>query len=203
VEGKKLKPLTDLKIAEESPLMPGVLERYATIPIAFKVASRFVVRPMEGGLGGLELLEEEVAYPSIKDYDALENEGPSHWCDTFDLSHWIAFTAEESGNLVGCALVAWNTPGVDMLEGRNDLAILWDLRVHPDYRGHGVGQLLFSAATAWAKERECRWLRIETQNINVPACRFYARQGCKLRSIHQGAYPELPDEVQLLWELAL
>jgi hypothetical protein len=47
--------------------------------------------------------------------------------------------------------------------------------------------------------RECRQLKVETQNINVPACRFYARQGCVLGVIDRFAYPTLPDEVQLLW----
>ena len=42
-------------------------------------------------------------------------------------------------------------------------------------------------------------LKIETQNTNVRACRFYERQGCQLRAIHRAAYPELPEEIQLLW----
>ena len=40
---------------------------------------------------------------------------------------------------------------------------------------------------------------METQNVNVPACRLYARLGCVLGAIHRHAYPSLPDEVQLLW----
>jgi hypothetical protein len=42
-------------------------------------------------------------------------------------------------------------------------------------------------------------MRIETQNINVPACRFYARRGYLLGAVHRYAYPQLPDETQLLW----
>ena len=38
-----------------------------------------------------------------------------------------------------------------MLEGRDDLAVFWALRVHPDYRGEGIGHQLFKAAVAWAK----------------------------------------------------
>lgn len=41
---------------------------------------------------------------------------------------------------------------------------------------------------------------VETQSTNVPACRFYARQGCTLGAIHRFAYPALPHEVQLLWD---
>jgi hypothetical protein len=40
---------------------------------------------------------------------------------------------------------------------------------------------------------------VETQNINVPACRFYARMRCTLGAIHRYAYPDLPGEAQLLW----
>ena len=45
----------------------------------------------------------------------------------------------------------------------------------------------------------CRELKVETQNINVRACRFYARLGCELRVVRAGAYPQFPEEVQLLW----
>jgi len=44
---------------------------------------------------------------------------------------------------------------------------------------------------------------VETQNVNVPACRFYARMGCVLGGIHRFAYPELPGEARLLWYKAL
>jgi GNAT superfamily N-acetyltransferase len=86
-----------------------------------------------------------------------------------------------------------------MLEGRRDIAAVWDIRVHPDRRGCGIGSMLFEAATEWAKKRECRILKVETQNINVPACRFYAARGCVLGSLDCFAYAELPHEVQLMW----
>jgi GNAT superfamily N-acetyltransferase len=96
--------------------------------------------------------------------------------------------------------VAVDTKGELVLaEGRDDVAVLWDLRVSPAARGHGVGAGLFRAAEAWAAARACREMKVETQNINVPACRFYARQGCVLSEVRPGAYPNLPDETQLLW----
>jgi len=103
------------------------------------------------------------------------------------------------GQYVGGAVVAFRTAGLRLLEGRDDLAVLLDIRVEARLRGRGVGSELFVAARAWAQEQGCRHLKIETQNINVPACRFYARQGCELRAIQPHAYPKLPDEVQLLW----
>lgn len=86
-----------------------------------------------------------------------------------------------------------------MLEGRKDLALLWDIRVSPPFRSKGVGSALLAAAEAWATKRGARELKVETQNINVPACRFYKSLGCQLRHVNAGVYVGLPDEVQLLW----
>lgn len=47
-------------------------------------------------------------------------------------------SAFDGPSRVGGAVVAWRTPGADMLEGRDDLAVLWDIRVHPEYRGRGI-----------------------------------------------------------------
>jgi len=95
------------------------------------------------------------------------------------------------------------TPGVDLLAGRDDVAVLWDVRVAPAQRGAGVGSALFRAAESWAGAHGCGKLKIETQNINIVACRFYRKMGCTLGRIDRFAYPELPDEVQLLWWKAL
>jgi GNAT superfamily N-acetyltransferase len=100
---------------------------------------------------------------------------------------------------VGGAVIAFDTPGVGMLVGRPDLAVLWDIRVAPPVRGLRVGTALFRAAEGWARARGCRQLEVETQNVNVPACRFYARQGCVLATVEPAAYPGLPGEMQLLW----
>jgi GNAT superfamily N-acetyltransferase len=100
---------------------------------------------------------------------------------------------------LGGATVAFNTPGLTMLEGRRDLSVLWDIRVAPDARGKGIGSALFEGVEAWAQTQCCRELKVETQNVNVHACDFYARHGCQLRAVHHAAYPELPKEIQVLW----
>ena len=55
-----------------------------------------------------------------------------------------------------------------------------------------------------ARRRGCRLLKIETQNVNVAACCFYAAQGCTLGGVNRFAYlgaygAAHPDEVQLIW----
>jgi GNAT superfamily N-acetyltransferase len=93
-----------------------------------------------------------------------------------------------------------------MLENRSDLAVLWDLRVQPEQRRKGIGRRLFQQAAEWARVQGCTQLKIETQNVNVPACRFYARQGCHLGAVLRYGYSGCPDvahETMLLWYLDL
>jgi len=104
-----------------------------------------------------------------------------------------------SGSRVGGATVTFDTPGLTMLEGRRDLSVLWDIRIAPNARGKGIGSALFEKVEAWARAQGCRQLKIETQNVNVRACLFYARHGCELRAVHHAAYPGLPEEIQFLW----
>src|SRR3546814_16938107 len=87
--------------------------------------------------------------------------------------------------------------------GRHALAVLWDLRVGRSSRRPGAGSALFDAAAAWARERGCRALEIETQHGNVSACRFYQRMGCSLAALDRFAYAELPHETQMIWHLEL
>lgn len=175
------------------------LSEYALVPIAFEVCRVFDVALCGDGAGGFALSERDLDVPYVKDYDAVEEENPVHWPDRFDMSNWGLFAAWAEGRRVGGAAVAFNSQAVDMLEGRKDLAVLWDIRVSPEVRGQGIGRALFRAVEAWAIARRCHQLKVETQNINVHACRFYASQGCVLTSIQPTAYPELQNEIQLLW----
>jgi ribosomal protein S18 acetylase RimI-like enzyme len=176
------------------------LAAYARIPIAFEVSERYEVTVAPDGR--VTLTSHALAHPYTKDYDAL-GDGPLAWPRQFDTSAWAFFLAGEHGAPLGGAAIACRTPGLDMLEGRDDLAVLWDIRVAPAARGSGVGRALFQAACDWATASGFRSLRIETQNTNVAACRFYARHGCVLTAARPGAYPELPEDVQLIWEKAL
>ncbi len=179
------------------------LEEYAQIPIAFEVTSIYQVKLVDQGLGGIQLLEAPTQ-PYVKDYDALEN--PLEWQNQFEIHHWGFLLARNGDQAVGGAAIAWNTNDVSMLEGRIDLSVLWDIRVHPKWRKQGIGTALFRHAAAWSTRRSCRQMKIETQNINVPACKFYARMGCELGDIRRFGYVETPqtaDEIQLNWYLNL
>jgi GNAT superfamily N-acetyltransferase len=183
-----------IDVAEE-PM--AALAEYALVPIAFRVDHVLDVMARAGG--GFSMSARKLEIPYMKDYDAVDGEGPLHWTRRFDVSNWTLFTARVAGSRVGGATVAFDTRGLTMLEGRRDLSVLWDIRVAPNARGKGIGSALFEKVEAWARAHNCRQLKVETQNINVPACGFYARHGCELRGVHHAAYPDLPEEIQLLW----
>jgi GNAT superfamily N-acetyltransferase len=188
--------LVDVHI-EEQPIES--LVELARIPIAFKVERILAVSIPQSGFAGIHLQEMTVEQAWVKDYDEIKGAGPTRWLTRFDTSHWGLIAATRAGVLIGGAVIAFDTPGIHLLDGRTDIAVLWDLCVRPDVRSAGVGSALFRAAEHWGRTRHCRSLVVETQNSNVPACRFYVRMGSVLRAINCMAYPALPGEVQLLW----
>ncbi len=176
----------------------GDLAGYAQVPSRFTTE---VVLDVDGEAPAFVLGERRLVAPFTKDYDALEP--PSQWPRLFDLSAWTVLHVSDGPRRLGEALLAWNTPGVDLLEGRQDLLVLWDIRVDPAASGRGVGTALFRAAEAWGRSRGCTELLVETQNVNAAACRFYRAMGCVLVRAVRGAYAGLPDEVQLIWSRPL
>jgi GNAT superfamily N-acetyltransferase len=186
----------------EEPIELG-LAAHSTISIAYLVERVLELELASGGLGGIILVDRPVDVPWIKDYDEDVGEGPTRWAQRFDLANWGLLSAWIDQVRIGGAVIAFNTPQVNMLRGRQDLAVLWDIRVQSTFRGCGVGAALFAHVEDWARERRCDELNVETQNINVPACRFYARHGCELAKIDRLAYDDLPNEVELLWRKAV
>ena len=177
----------------------AALPEYARVPIILTVDCVLEVTNRDDGPHAFAWSERRLEVPYEKDYDVIAGEGPLQWPRRFDLSNWAFFLARCATRVVGGAAVAFDTSGLTMLEGRRDLAVLWDIRVSPDARRRGVGSALLDRVEAWAQLHGCRQLKVETQNTNVQACRFYERHGCQLRAIHPGVYPELPEEVRLLW----
>lgn len=173
------------------------LPTYGDVSIAYLVDRIFEISISNQNV--LQLSECRLEQPYQKDYDAIPGNGPSHWSECFDLSNWGFIVARDHGARVGGAAIAYETDGVNLLEGRNDLALLWDLRVSPPHRGHGLGLKIFREVEKWSLARGCTELKIETQNTNVGACQFYRKQGCELRTIDRFAYADFPNEIQMLW----
>ncbi len=181
------------------------LDEYCAVPSLVEVQSILQVKAIDGGFSGLAMELVPVPTPYVKDYDSYA-ETPKDWPVKWDLTNWCILLVTAGGRPVGAACVVSRTPDIRMLEGRDDLAVLWDIRVAPEYKRRGIGKALFRAAIQWCREQGLKMLKIETQNVNVAACRFYARQGAQLGAINRYAYadatwghPDVQDEVMLLW----
>jgi GNAT superfamily N-acetyltransferase len=181
---------------------------YDGIPTWFEVESVFRVEVVEAGLGGFRLVEEEVVEPFIRDANSQNEDHPTHWASHFDIGRRGIFLAtDDQGQHVGGATVAVDAPlyPLDRFQ-RQDLAVLWDLRVHPEHRKQGIGSRLFRYAVDWARSKGYGQLGMETDSSDVVACRFYAQQGCELGAIHRFGYigvPEVAHYAMLLWYLDL
>jgi hypothetical protein len=99
----------------------AALAEFACIPISFEV--RAVLDVARDG-DAFVLAERPLDAAWVKDYDAIGGEGPTRWAHRFDISKWGFLAARVDARLVGAATIAFDTPGVDMLEGRRDLAVL-------------------------------------------------------------------------------
>ena len=173
--------------------------QYASIPIAYRIVEVLDPDSPSNADGLLPFKSRLLGAPIVKDYDADPGNHPLEWLARFDVRDW-GFLAARSGELrVGGAVIVSRSPDIEMLEGRDDLALLWDIRVAPGARRRGVGTALLAAGESWARTRGANVLKVETQNTNVPACRFYASHGFVLGALHRGAYPDLPNEIQFLW----
>ena len=190
--------VTEVAIQREP---PSALAEYSSVPISFTTKSFLQVTWIGGGLQGISVVEEPLDQPFSKDFD--EDEPVTRWIQFGDISHWGIFAAVDDGKRIGGVVVAHDTASVHMLEGRTDLAVLWDIRVHPDVRRSGVGTRLLDRAVQFARESGYSVLKVESQNTNPAACRFYAKSGFQLGGLRRGVYPDYPDETQLLWYLGL
>lgn len=183
-------------IAEESATR---LAEYASVPIRFRVSEVFDDHAIAALVQGLPAVTTPLRLPQWKDYDAHSGNHPTDWPLRFDVSRSTILAAFAQGQRVGGAALIFADPRIELLGDCATCALLWDLRVAPTLRYQGIGSALLQSAEHVATRLGASALRVETQQVNVPACRFYARNGFRLERVVADAYPDLPTEVQLLW----
>ena len=188
----------DLVIDVREGISASDLERYAEVSIEFESARSYQVEPR--GDGGFSLRAVALKSPISKDFDRYEH--PVDW-QKWDLRNAAMFRACLGGRPVGGAVVVRDMPKLNLLEGRKDLAVLWDLRVAPEFRRQKIGGRLLREATRWARQKRCREVKVESQNNNVRACDFYKKHGFRLSEANRGVYRIFPDEIQMIWKRSL
>ena len=179
--------------------------QYDLIPMRVHVSSYYKIDKINRGLSGFNLVETPIN-PYLKDFCTGEDETVMRWERQWDISNWAFFMAFDGDKPIGAATIVSRTKGINMLSNRDDLAVLWDIRVDDAYKQQKVGQTLFNMAANWCRSQGFVQMKIECQNNNVPACKFYHKQGAALSVIDEYAYyneSEYRHETQFIWLLNL
>ena len=181
------------------------LAEYVSVPMTYEVTSVFEVKPVHEGLGGFAFREKPVT-PYQKDCNMYGDASPMAWPDRFNVNDWGVFMAYQDSQHVGGVAVAAPADGIIVTEGRTDTAALWDIRVAPSYRRGGIGMQLLRHAAEWSRKRGFTFLAIETMNVNVPACRLYAKAGAELSEVRRFGYEgcaQVAHESMIVWRMRL
>ncbi|QAW06384.1 GNAT family N-acetyltransferase [Bacillus subtilis] len=131
--------------------------------------------------------EERFSKPYFKQYED----------DEMDVSY-----IEDEGKVVFLYYVENNCIGrIKIRSNWNGYALIEDIAVAKDYRQKGVGTALLHKAIEWAKENRFCGLMLETQDINVSACRFYAKHHFIIGAVDTMLYSNLPtaNEIAIFW----
>jgi streptothricin acetyltransferase len=111
---------------------------------------------------------------------------------------------EEEGKVVFLYYLKNNCIGrIKIRSNWNGYALIEDIAVAKDYRKNGVGTALLNKAIEWAKEKHYSGLMLETQDINVSACHFYAKNHFLIGAVDTMLYSNFStaNEIAIFWYL--
>lgn len=160
---------------EEARLLPAIPSGFHTDTIL-----RVARRPSEEGLGW-ELHEEKLGMTLRKEYDTGDMD---EWFQTYEENPGIDCLRFISASLRAgpVGLLAWCP------REWNCSTWLVDVRVDPGTRRRGVGSAMVEHLKSHVRRLEMRGITVETQCNNMPAVKFYRRQGFEVAGLHDRLY---------------
>lgn len=118
-----------------------------------------------------------------------------NYSDYIDSPDQIVYLALAENQVVGRIVLKRNW---------NKYALVEDIVVDRNYRGHGIGRKLIKQAKRWAENCGMPGIMLETQSNNVNACKFYASCGFVIGGLdlllYQGIHKN-SDEIAIFWYL--
>lgn len=144
----------------------------------------------------LHIQDNKIAYSIIpvEPYEKILDVDPEDYTTFIHNPEKVIFFADVDGKPAGkIKLVPW----------WNKFAYVEELVVSTKFRGKGVGRALMNRAIEWAKYQNFPGITLETQDNNVPACKFYEKCGFVLGGFDLYAYRNLSNasEIALYWYL--
>lgn len=160
--------------------------QYYNIPNEpFQVMGRLV----PGLENGLWLVKEELYEAPYEKFYPAEEIDFADYIDNPSKAVFMYFDGEQCVGQVRIR-VSWNR-----------YCFVEDLAVARDFRGRGIGHELLKQARRWAEERELTGFALETQDVNLLACRFYRKYGFVLGGVDTMLYRNVGNaqEMALFW----
>ena len=132
--------------------------------------------------------EELLVAPGEKRYPD-DNYNPLEFIDAEEKTMLVAYDQRTVAGRIVCSR-KWN-----------HFCFVEEIAVRQTYRGQGVGSALLAAAQAWAQAHHMPGFMLETQDVNLLACRFYIKQGFSLGAVDTHLYDLTPSkgELALFW----
>ncbi|UQZ37249.1 N-acetyltransferase [Paenibacillus sp. PK3_47] len=139
-------------------------------------------------------VQKVAAYTKSYDDEELTAGSHSDYIDNPDKVIYLAFAGKQAaGQLV-------------LKRNWNNYAYIEYIKVDNSYRKSGIGRQLIEQAKHWAKAGDLPGLMLETQNINVTACKLYERCGFVIGGfdhfLYKGLHPQT-NETAIYWYLLL
>jgi len=144
--------------------------------------------------------------PHIKDgcfYYTVEEIYPSYMKtyeeDNIDYSTYI----DNPAKVVFLAYLNKRPAGQIVLRRNwNNFAYIEDIRVSSEFRRKGTGIALLEKAEEWSRKGDMPGIMLETQDVNVSACKLYERAGFILGGVDRKLYSateRYAHETALFW----
>jgi len=185
------------------PLIPKDIPHLAALRPGYRSETVFEVERLHDGFQfGWRLVEKRLPVPFDKGhlYDftpSVQDEIRGRLALGADGCEWVAADGPHLIGILDAEYRAWN-----------NTVFIWNLMIDVDYRGQGIGRALWACGVDYGQARGARAITLETQQTNVPACRFYLKMGCQLvgldESLYANATNQLPSlqttpEIALSW----
>ena len=144
----------------------------------------------------LHVQDNKISYSIIpvEPYEKILSVDAEDYTTFIDNPQKVIFFADVDGKPVG---------QIKMVPWWNKFAYVEELVVDTGFRGKGVGHALMMRAIKWAKWQHFPGITLETQDNNVPACKFYEKCGFVLGGFDLYAFKNLDNasEIALYWYL--
>ncbi len=103
--------------------------------------------------------------------------GSKYFKDAITKEDSCVFVVEDGGKVVG--YLAGGECSVEDYRKLSKVAELNDMLVLEEFRGKGVGKMLYSAFVDWCRKRGVKRVRVEATAQNKEAIEFYRKVGIK------------------------